>query len=125
MTVDTLTDHSPAIRAQIERDVLALKATLEAPGRWLDTDQPLDPVKAQYVELGFLVNSHQGEAVYADGDVVAWLPVRINRDHPRVIRVYAGRVRFMETYSVWDDENERYHEEQRPYTRDLSEQTIW
>lgn len=72
MTRDTLTDYTAIIRGQIERDVAMLKGRLR--------------VTAQYAEIGYLVNTHHGLPIYADGDVVCGLSVRIS-PYPRIVRV--------------------------------------
>ena len=71
MDREPLPDYSFTIRAQIEREVRSLTP------RW----------GAHTVDLGYMVNSHHGMALYKDGDTIAGVRVRINTQDRRTIRV--------------------------------------
>ena len=76
----TLTDYSATIRAEIEREVRALKRALNAEmGGW-NYFRP-------HVSLGYLVNTHHGRPLYQEGDHIAGLRVSIDRMLGRTIRV--------------------------------------
>lgn len=110
MDREPLPDYSSTIRAQIEREVAALQRELRH--------------KAQYVELGYLVNTHHGKALFETGDRVGGLPMRIDRTLPRTIRVCADNVRFTEDVDDTDEDGRRVKGE-REWYEDVFEQVTW
>lgn len=96
---DPLTDYSAEIKAEIERDVKVLieRLAFKEDDGW----EPVNRVDAQYIELGALINLHHGRDLYAEGDHICGVPVRIDRDQPRTIRVGADDVLYWT--EVWED----------------------
>ncbi len=125
MPTDTLTDYTAVIRAQIERDVAKLRFHMERNGQRHHPDGSWseDDVVAQYVEIGYLINLHHGQAMFKEGDMVAGLPVSIDGTCPRTIRVCAHGVRFVQ--DVEDYVEGELRVTQRTFSRDLYEETTW
>lgn len=69
--------YAPTIRAEIEKDVVELKSlfTANREGRMV------------WVRLGYLINTHRGQVLFAPGDELAGLKVKIDMDNPWVIMV--------------------------------------
>lgn len=132
MTIDAPPDYTATIRAEIERDVLALKQRLERSYPMDDCPTHEAGARAQYVELGYLVNSHRGQAIYVEGDLIAGLPVRLARcgwgmyQNERAIAVCANEVEFTR-YGGDEgfDEDGRTVLRDRTYTKDLREEVQW
>lgn len=120
MPSDTLTDYSATIRVQIENDVRRLKWILEGKRQ---ADQE-DYVNAQYVELGYLVNSHHGERLFNEGDLICGIPVSLDGTNGRTIRVCTDNVRFVEEIEFLDEDNE-VDIRRRVYYEDLYKETTW
>lgn len=70
--METLTDYSPTIRAEIEREVARVRE-----------DRPY----ARWVRLGYLTNSHRGRFLYEEGSSVGGLPLFIDRNDPHMFGV--------------------------------------
>lgn len=112
-------DYAPTIRAEIEEAVARLKRRLE--GTTSDGIGYVDgEVKAQYVELGWQVNTHKGRDVYREGETICGLPVSIGGVPARTVRVGADAVPMAEEYDAVDETGLTVSV--RHYTIDLHEQ---
>ncbi len=69
---EPLPDYSSTIRAQIEREVRGL---------WPAYGNPT------HVVLGYMVNSHHGQALYQEDDTIAGLRVVVDTQNRRTIKV--------------------------------------
>ena len=110
MPTDTLTYYATTILAQIGREVENLKQQLG--------------YRPQYIELGYLVNTHHGYPLLEQGDLVAGVPVRIDRANPRTIRVCADNVRHVEEERV-ETEDGDIDVEERVWYEDHFRETTW
>ena len=126
MPSDNLTDYSAVIRAQIEKDVARLRFRMERNGQQHHPDGSWseDDVVAQYVEIGYLINLHHGQALFKEGDMVAGLPISLDGTHPRTIRVCADGVCFVRDVEGYDAEGEP-QVVQQTHRKDLYEETTW
>lgn len=125
MPTENLTDYSVEIRAQIEREVTALKLIMEGDGQeWDGRGWSADDVVAQYCTIGYLINLHHGQTLYAEGDLIAGLPVRIDRVNPRTIRVCADNVDFLEEIEDVDEDG-ALHTRESSYVRNLVQEMTW
>ena len=71
-------DYAPVIRAEIEREIERLKRDLEA------KHNP----RATRATVGYLRVMHRGEQLVQDGEMLAGLPVTIDRAYLGTIAVY-------------------------------------
>lgn len=122
-----LPDYRPVIRAQIEEAVKELKDRLENKG-YSDDYYPTDDVVAEYVLVGYLINTCHGEGVFNEGDMIEGVPVRLDRSHIRSITVCADDVEF-ESESEVEEEDENgeigYVTKTRHFRENLSETATW
>ncbi len=110
MLTETLTDFSATIRAEIERDITNLKVALRH--------------KAQYIKLGYLVNSHHGRALYSEGDTIGGTPLTIDRTSARTIEVGANNIRHVETVTSTDADGDIV-EDEREWFKNHYKRAIW
>ncbi len=123
MATETLPNYAPVIRAQIERDVARLKRSLED-SRFSPDVEPVESIRAEYVELGYLLNTHHGQAIYAEGDLICGLPVRLGKVPPRTISVCADNVLFERQVEVCDEDGDMTFETET-YRENLYKETSW
>lgn len=94
-TPDTLTDFSAQIREEIGVEVLKLKRDVE--GRKGSADYyPRGPIHAECVFIGYAINTHHGHDLFARGDFLHGLEVKVDAHCPRALTVSAGDVEFIE-----------------------------
>jgi len=79
-------DYTPIIREQITRDVVRLHASQKR-GHLND---------ASCVKIGYLINSHKGRPVFTEHDEIDGLPVKITRDHDKMMTITVGSAK-----SIW------------------------
>lgn len=130
-TIDTpaspssvLPDYSTSIRAQIEETVKRLEGDMENKG-YSDDYHPVYDVSAQYVMVGYIINTHHGYPIYGEGDMVCGLPVRLDRNHPRSITVCADDVEFESESEEVDYGKTGYVTRVRYFRENLSETATW
>lgn len=125
-TMNPIVDYAPAIRAELEREIGQLKEKMEGNGQvWFgDNIYSEDDVKADRASVGYLINLHHGIPVIYEGEVLAGLPVSIDSEHPRAVRVFADQVPFLEDSSDVDRASPDWTYERR-YFKDLVEESIW
>lgn len=76
-------DYTPVIRAQITREVIQLISRFR-------TNHRIEP---EYVDLGYLMNSHKGREVFERSETIAGLPIKGDPyDGPRSVAVRADNV---------------------------------
>ena len=119
-----LTDYSSQIRTQIEKAVKELKDKLEN-GGYSDDYYPVQDVIAEYVRVGYIINSHHGEGLFSEGDMIEGIPVKLDRSSLRSMAVCVDDVEF-ESESEEDDDGEIHSVTKTSYFREnLSESVTW
>lgn len=109
-----LTDFSSTIRAEIEREVSRLIKEVKGHRHVIDGIEcsPHSPVIPECIELGYIVNSHHGQALYSTGDRICGVVVDVDtRHYPRSISVVTRDVVFYgeewnEDGDNWEDVDE-------------------
>lgn len=118
----TLTDYSVTIRAEIEAEVLRLKAALEDE---MDACDCVGSDNDPYLEVGYLINTHHGQPLYQEGDYIAGMSVSINRALGRTIRVAIDEVGFLVEHEELDDDEEDWVTKEVTEYRDLFRDATW
>lgn len=104
-------DHVPVIRAQIARDIAALKREFRS-------------AEPEYVTVGYLIATHRGQDIVKEGELIEGLPVRIDRVQMRTLSVRADQVGFSEDYDTEDNDG-RLVVRTRYWTEDVVHSTTW
>lgn len=119
-------DYPATIRRELVKAVEDLKARLEDHNQWNQLDResakPDKPVVAEYVTIGYMVNSHKGHPLFLDGDSIAGLPVTIDGENPHSIRVFADEVWFVKEVEGIDEDDDLIWVD-ASYEEDLMEET--
>ena len=124
---DSLTYYTEQIRAEVLATIRLLKARVENK-RYAEEYCPVDPVRAEYVTIGYLINMHHGRDLFSEGDFVDGLRVTIDRNNPRTITVGVDKVEFMweeEIETCDEDGNIEYTTKVRYQTEDIVESATW
>lgn len=121
--------YTEQIRSEITATVLALKHKLENK-RYAEgyaPTAPTSPVHAEYVRLGYLINSHHGEDIFGGDQTLCGLRVEIDLHCPRLIAVGVREVEFKREEEVRKQEYGEtvYYTETHYENKDLVEQTTW
>jgi len=129
MTTDALTDHSAAIRAEMEADVRQLiQEVRRQPRDWFnDHDWEVigsNPEPCRVI-LGYTVAMHRGRDLYQNGDIICGLPVVIDQYASREIRVESDDVEVVREVEVDDEDGGGYSLQHEGDTRRAEASTIW
>ncbi len=120
-------DYSSVIRKEIEDAVKELIFAVEN-FAWGDEWEPANPIVADYIELGYIVNLHKGKDLYKNDDLICGLPVTISSENIRSITVGVEEEVIMER-EVWCDEEDSEGEGEGWYPEYdevfVSETIIW
>lgn len=119
------------IRAEIEHDVKELIVRLK--GQYGVEYMPTSPIEPDYILIGYLINTHRGRSLYQDGDMIAGVPVRVDRTAPRTITACAEGVEFEYEEEVRDEkanndedrDGDVWVTKTRYATEDLRESVTW
>lgn len=106
-------DHTPVIRDQITREVRQLISDFRAHHR----------VEPQYVELGYLLNSHKGHSVFANGECIEGLPVKI--EHSTAMRSVSVNADNVLVADGRDDDTDEPYDRLPSWRKDCVESTTW
>lgn len=111
-TIQSPMNYTAVIREQITREVEQLTSEFRKKYR----------VSPQYIELGYLLNSHKGLPVFQKGDKIQCLPIKIDQYAMRSISLKADDVLVSDTRDA-DDEYDDHPDDR--YESDCVLSTTW